>query len=452
MTKDSDKILKTILRVVNSQMCSGCGLCDPLCPFDAISMHLTAQGVWEPEVDFDSCTLCEYCLKVCGRYEFDYEKVRKAAFGDAEFHNLIGHHLQCYRGHSSDQGLRLRSSSGGAVTTLLQLAFDLDLIDCAIVTGMTPDNPLGTAPRVVYDRDELVHYAEARYAPSPVDSCLREITNDRRVAIVGLPCHFESLRKAELKQSRLRKRIILRLGLFCSHNVSTLATEFVIRHLGVKRADVVRFRYRGDGWPSGIRVSLANGEEHFLPNQGSLWTQMFMSFMFAAPYCLLCSDHTSELADISFGDAWLPEIMESETFGESIIIARTLIGEKLLEEAMRQGVLDCVPLALSRVLESQKWPLYFKKRLIYLKRQLHPDKRFDLHRSPSPEITIEMPPFSKTERWLASRAWFNASITRHAVMPTILSLIPERFLRRYTGNYSNALWQAAVDWFEGGER
>lgn len=447
MSKDNEKTRKTILRVVNTQMCSGCGLCDPLCPYDAIKMVPTPRGVVEPVVDFDACTLCEYCLKVCGRYEFDYEKVHNATFRNGTFDSLIGHYQECYRGHSLNADVRHQASSGGAITALLQLAFDLDMIDCAIVTGADPNNPVRTAPQVVYDRHELQRFAESRYAPSPVNQCLRDVPNDYRVAIVGLPCHFESLRKAEVKRPRLKRRIVLRFGLFCSHNSSALATEFVCRHLGVKQSDIVKFKYRGDGWPSGIRVSLADGTQHFLPNQGSLWTQMFMSFIFAAPYCLLCSDHTSELADVSFGDAWLPEIMANDTVGESVIITRTQTGETLLKEAMHRGILDLRPLAVSDVIESQKWPLYFKKRLIHLKRELHADKRFDVHQPA--DLAEVSPHFTKTERWLVSQAWNNAMFSRYSFVPTILDLFPEKYLRRYASKYANTLWRAASKWFDG---
>ena len=48
--------------------------------------------------------------------------------------------------------------------------------------------------------------------------------------------------------------------------------------------------------------------------------------------CNVCSDHLAELADISFGDAWLPEF-EVDKLGTSIAISRTKLGEEFLAKA-----------------------------------------------------------------------------------------------------------------------
>lgn len=430
-----------ILKVVQTKMCTGCGLCEPLCPVDAIQMGLTYRGLYEPVIDFGLCTQCGYCLKICGRYGLDYEKLRKASFDEGTFHPLLGQLISCYRGHASDYNLRWRATSGGAITALLKLSFEIGVIDAAVVTGLDPSNPAMTASFIAHSFKEVLQACGARYAPSPVLQCLREAMKSDRIAIVGLPCHFETLRKAEIVSKELERKIALRLGLFCSHNVSLLGTEFVYRHFRIPSAKIAIFRYRGDGWPSGIRIETADNEKFFVPNQGSFWTQMFMAFIFAAPYCLLCRDHTSELADISFGDAWLPEVMKANDAGESVIITRTPIGERVIREAVKRDELQVSELSADKIVESQCWPLYSKKRLICSRRDLLAEKRFDVDNDYEPFFSL-----TEIEHWLARRAWFNAVNSCRPFMPALLSRLPLRLVRAYSKHYSQKLYQEASIW------
>jgi coenzyme F420 hydrogenase subunit beta len=406
-------------------------------------MSLTNRGLYEPTIDSDLCTYCANCLKVCGRYKLDYAKLRKVVFNKGTFHPLLGQLISCYRGHASDYDLRWKATSGGTITALLKLAFEIGMIDAVVVTGPDPSDPVMTQPFVAHSFEQVLQACGARYAPSPVNRCLREAMQNDRIAIVGLPCHFESLRKAEAVRKELEQKVILRLGLFCSHNVSLLATEFVYRHFRVPRAKIASFKYRGDGWPGGIRIKTVDDQEFWVPNQGSFWTQMFMAFIFATPYCFLCTDHTSEFADISFGDAWLPEVMETDDVGESVIITRTPMGERLIREAVKQGKLQVSELSADKVVESQLWPLYFKKWLIYSKRAMLAEKRFDVGKGDEP-----LPSLTRTEHWLARRAWFNAVNSCHPFMPALLSCLPLRLVQAYSRHYRHELWKKASIWLQ----
>ena len=44
---------------VNSDQCTGCGICVDVCPVDAISMNEKAK------IDADTCTECGACVDEC---------------------------------------------------------------------------------------------------------------------------------------------------------------------------------------------------------------------------------------------------------------------------------------------------------------------------------------------------------------------------------------------------
>lgn len=403
-------------------------------------MHLTRQGLCEPAIDPEVCVNCARCLQVCGRYRLDYDELRNGVFGAGTPHPLVGHLIACYRGHATDQALRWQATSGGMVTALLKYCFEAGLIDAAIVTGADPADPTRPRPFVARHVEELTPTCQARYAPSPVNVCLREALEYERIAIVGLPCHFESLRKAEIGHPHLQRKIALRLGLFCSHNVSLLATEFICRYFRVAKARVAGLRYRGQGWPGDIRLTTTDGRE-FHASPGVFWNPMFMAFVFAAPYCLLCTDQTSELADISFGDAWLPEIMKTEKVGESVIVTRTPVGAQSLKEAAAQGYVHVEEIAPARIAESQRWPLYFKKRLIHSRYEFLAGRRFDIKKEHE-----TVPELTRTERNLSRRAWNVAVQSCRPWVPAWLSRLPFRLVRFCVRYYADRLWQQATAW------
>ena len=75
----------------------------------------------------------------------------------------------------------------------------------------------------------------------------------------------------------------------------------------------------------------------------------------------MCSDQFNELADVSVGDAWLPELMGS-SFGESVLITRTPIAEEMLALMRNSEVLSLKAISPSKVKESQAFSLDFKKK------------------------------------------------------------------------------------------
>lgn len=50
------------------EFCKGCGLCQAICPFSALSFSKKYLGVYKTpaiEVDKNKCRLCQLCEKIC---------------------------------------------------------------------------------------------------------------------------------------------------------------------------------------------------------------------------------------------------------------------------------------------------------------------------------------------------------------------------------------------------
>ncbi|MEM3702983.1 MAG: Coenzyme F420 hydrogenase/dehydrogenase, beta subunit C-terminal domain [Candidatus Bathyarchaeia archaeon] len=354
--------MDNIKNVVDLGLCTGCGTCAGICPFEALRMCVSA-GLVIPEIDEKRCTGCGLCAKCCPGYSADFRALNLEFFGVQPKDVFLGNFLGCFVGHSNDYDVRFNSASGGVVTQLLIFALEQGIIDGAIVTRMRRDNPLLPESFIARTKEEIVSASKSKYCPTSPNEVLKQVLKeDGRYAFVGLPCQIHGVRKAEMNVKGLSDKIVLHIGLFCSHTVNFDGTRFLLRKLGVMPELVEEIAYRGCGWPGSMFVKLKNGGHFTFPYVGgwNAYWPIFSSFFFTPLRCLMCLDELNEFADISVGDAWLKEF-KGERIGESIIVVRTNIGRKLLESAFYDGVISLEPIDPLKVRKSQAEPLKFKK-------------------------------------------------------------------------------------------
>jgi coenzyme F420 hydrogenase subunit beta len=354
---------KTISKVVENGLCTGCGTCVGTCPVDAIEMVLEhKKGIYVPQLDEGKCNQCGLCFEVCPGHAVDFKQLNLEIFGKQPEDALLGNYLNCYVGHAADYDIRYNSSSGGLVTALLIYALEERMIDGALVTRMKKDKPLEPEPFIARTKKEIISASKSKYCPVPANIALKEIIKAKegeRFAVVGLPCHIHGIKKAEAINKKLQDRIVLHIGIFCGHAPTSLWTEFHLRRKGIRKEEVAKLDYRGEGWPGRMSISLRDGSKRFILF-GDAWG--YFSTLFYYRRCILCCDQAAELADISFGDAWLPEFA-GDKVGKSIVICRNKRGEEILQDAASQGKLELDRVGSDKAIWSQGG-FYHKKKVI----------------------------------------------------------------------------------------
>jgi len=347
-----------IEKALTRKLCTSCGTCAGVCPNDAIKIF-EELGFFRPVVDTTKCNKCGICLRVCPGKSVNFTQLNESFFGRTPSNSLLGNLINCYLGYSIDDNLHWGASSGGLVTSLLIFMIKKGLIDGAVVVKMDLNGGGLPRPRMFIARneEELLSSRGSKYALVPINVGLKEIIKeDGRFAVIGLPCHLHGIRKAELIFNKLAKRIFLHIGLFCGHTTNFLGTQLILERMGVKTC--VELSYRGKGWPGGLYVKLKDGKEKTIPFK--TYYAMFSLNFFTPIRCLLCCDQTAELSDISFGDAWLPEL-KSEKKRASLVITRKKVGEDMLQFAQRNGIIKISRSGYDKVLLSEASGLFFKK-------------------------------------------------------------------------------------------
>jgi len=352
----------TVKKVVRQGLCTGCGTCAGICPHEAIEMVVDSEkGIYLPTPDTERCFIkCRLCFDACPGYTVDFRQLNGKIFGKESEDILLGNYRNCYIGHATDYDIRYNSASGGLVTALLIYALEEGMIDGALVTRMKRDKPLEPEPFIARSREEIIEASKSKYCPVPANIALREILKtEGKYAVVGLPCHIHGVRKAETLNKRLTERIVLHLGIFCGHTPTFLGTKFLLWRGDVKEEDVIKLSYRGEGWPGRVLLQSKDGKKIFYP-YNYLWSRIFGRFFYPMR-CTLCCDQSSELADISFGDAWLPELA-NDNVGTSVVISRTEVGEALLQNTMLKKKVNLNETAAATIKRSQNH-FSFKKSL-----------------------------------------------------------------------------------------
>ena len=331
---------ETIESVVASGLCTGCGTCVAICPKNAIRMvNVDPSGSYYPQLDDERCNNCGICLRVCPGHAVDFKMLNLDIFGKEPEDVLMGNYEGCYLGHAADNNIRYNAASGGVVTALLLYALDNGMIDGALVTKMSEEDPLQPQSFIARSKEEIISACKSKYCPVPANIALKEILEEEgKFAVVGLPCHIHGVRKAELVNKKLKERIVLHLGIFCSHSDTFWQTDFLLKKLGIKKQDIAKIDYRGEGWPGMMSILLKDGSKMSVPFSEE--TSLHGLWLYALPRCVLCCDNTAELADVSCGDAWLLEVVASEKMGKSIVVARTKMGSKLCREATQNRYIE----------------------------------------------------------------------------------------------------------------
>lgn len=337
--------------VKREDLCTGCGTCVGLCPASAIEMVIDhKKGINIPVINGERCTECGICVKVCPGHKVDFKDLNREIFGRQPDDILLGNYLHCYTGYATDNDLRYNSSSGGLVTALLLFALEHGMINGALVTRMKKDKPLEPEPFIARTREEIIEASKSKYCPIPANTALKEIIeakDDEKYAVVGLPCHIHGLSKAENLNNKLKRKIVLKLGIFCSCTCNFMGTEFLISRLGLDINEIKRIDYRGEGWPGSMSIH-AKDRVIKLP-LSRFWDARFTAFSLSR--CAFCTDATAEFADISLADAWG---LADDNIGTSLIITRTSMGEQLLQGMLEEHRIDLSGLEPKRIAQTQK--------------------------------------------------------------------------------------------------
>lgn len=275
----------------------------------------------------------------------------------------LGPHLSCCMGYAKSASIRANAASGGMVTALLCSLLANHEIDGAWVvkTVFTETGKLSYQTFVATDIRQVCDASSSVYMDVPMLSHIQQLRAfDGRLAVVLTPCMMRAFSHILEKDSSLREKIVLKIGLFCSGAHDAKATEYALDKCHIPRGGAKRLYYRRGHWRGKSSVLYADGSSREFPYTTSICAYK-NAYFFLKESCLSCRDQFACAADISFGDVWLPE-MKKEPIKYTGCIIRTQQARRMAAQAKAQGYLTYRPMEDVKMLYSQKRALTFKYR------------------------------------------------------------------------------------------
>ena len=381
--------------VLPNGLCVGCGMCAGMLG-DVLRMTVDKYGAYLPQAVQDQADgpWQAVSLRVCpfGDRDENEDTIATELFAGQDgigHRSETGYFLECFTGYVTDEGHRLGSTSGGLITWLVGDMLATGAVDAAVCVGPSDTSESLFEYRIVRSAEDLARCRKSRYYPVEVSEVISRIRDSQdRVVFVGLPCFLKSLRYAMMEDQALKGRVVCTIGLFCGHLKTRRYAAYLARCCGVTQDGIttVDFRKKVPGQPS----------HHYafevVTNEGGreVRRQVPMSDVFAGNWslnlfmldaCDCCDDVMAETADVSVGDAWLPQY-RPDWRGTSIVVCRSDAVLARLRRGVDSEQLHLEPLAVSEVIRSQvgalrhrREGLAYRLHLAEKRRQWHPRKR-----------------------------------------------------------------------------
>ncbi|WP_422773459.1 Coenzyme F420 hydrogenase/dehydrogenase, beta subunit C-terminal domain [Plantactinospora sp. WMMC1484] len=349
---------RTVHDVATGRLCTGCGVCAYLAP-DEVRMvdvldhgrrplPITPVGAAGRPTSVGAAATgpgAVAALSCCPGARLAHDNPRPAPGEIAALHAAWGPVRALWEGYAADPRIRHAGSSGGVATALAGYCLTGEGMAGVLHIGARADVPYLNETRLSRTPTELLAHAGSRYAPaSPCDRLDLVEAAEGPCVFVGKPCDVAAVRMARRLRPELDRRLGLSIAIFCAGTPTTRGTLEMLARLGVPDpAGLASVHYRGAGWPGRARARLVDdppGTRRELSYAES-WGDILQKHR--QWRCYLCADHTGEFADVAVGDPWYRPTGDDP--GQSLVLARTERGVRLVEAAVAAGALVLTPVA-----------------------------------------------------------------------------------------------------------
>ncbi|MFH1153509.1 MAG: Coenzyme F420 hydrogenase/dehydrogenase, beta subunit C-terminal domain [Pseudomonadota bacterium] len=315
--------LELIQRIRDANLCTSCGACADMCPY--LRSHNGSV------IQVFACDRSQgRCYAHCPHIGVDRDELSRHCFKEPQPQSPLGSCLSILSARRGKKAPDGQFQNGGTVSSLVIQALRLGLIHGALLTdrhGLTP------APLITDTEAGILHCASSKYMATPTLAALNAAMDGPlgKLAVVGTPCQMTALaqlRMNPLQKTGFRDITSLRIGLFCTWAVD--AARFA-RYMAAKGVDTQSIR--------SMDIPPPPAETFVLNLTDSVMTFPLDDLRRLVPGgCAICPDMTGEFTDLSVG------ALEGRT-GWNTLIVRTPLGQRLVDQAVINGMLEVEPFA-----------------------------------------------------------------------------------------------------------
>lgn len=341
---------------------------------EKIKMKMNKFGEYEPIAD----SLNEFndpkVAFVCSIYnsdinEDDISKELFSSIKSIKYDKNVGYYRKLYAGHVIEGDFRKNASSGGIATWVFKELLTKKMIDGVIHVKESDDGDgILFKYKISKTIKEVCDGAKTKYYPVEFSQVLDIVRKKPgKYAIIGIPSFIMEIRLLTKQDKIFNERIVYTIGLICGHQKSAKYAESLAWQCGIKPGDLkyINFRKKLDNKPSNKYATemtgIVDGKEiNITKKQEELFGTNWGCGFFKTKFSDYTDDAMNETADISIGDAWIPEYTKN-CLGDNIVIVRNEEIYKLIEKGIKTNKLHLDEISLSDVTRSQKGLIHHYK-------------------------------------------------------------------------------------------
>ncbi|MBO4870649.1 MAG: Coenzyme F420 hydrogenase/dehydrogenase, beta subunit C-terminal domain [Muribaculaceae bacterium] len=275
-----------MIDIKDKKQCCGCGACEQRCPKRCISLKTDEQGFLYPYVDQEACVNCHVCEQVCP--VLDSAEKKKP--------------VMTYAAMNPDDGIRLKSSSGGVFTALAEYVVK----NSGVVFGAR----FNESWEVVHDYTETIEGIAAFRGSKYVQSVIGDyyvkaeqfLEQGRMVLFSGTPCQIAGL-KHYLKKEYER---LLTVEVACHGVPSPLIwKEYLSENTEKGAVKELSFREKSNGWKNYNFYICQDHVCHKELFKDNMFMKGFLNDLYLRPACYHCHFKAGRSgADVLLADFW----------------------------------------------------------------------------------------------------------------------------------------------------
>lgn len=280
------------IMILNHDLCTGCGMCEAVCPKRSIKIEIKEEGFYQPSLNQEICINCGLCIKFCAKFNNEKEE---------------NTYLEIYALKNKNRKILKKSSSGGVSYEIMKFCIE----NGYKIFGATYDYEKEITISVIEkNKEKLSKFFGSKYMQSYTVNSLKEIVNDKteqKYVIFGTPCQIYALNKyAELNNKRDK---FLFIDLFChgcpSLNLWKKYLQDRKEQYGCNNFDEIEFRSKVNGWHEYSFLFIKQNQKYKTDKLENNFNELFFSNDFLNKSCYSCKYRsTLKYTDIRLGDFW----------------------------------------------------------------------------------------------------------------------------------------------------
>lgn len=314
--------MKNNIEILNKKMCTGCRMCEQICPVKAIKMEENKEGFIEPIVDKKTCIKCGLCAKRCPQLNSIIDNNSKI--------------IDVYAAKNKNIEEQKTSSSGGIFSVLAKFVLNKN----GKVYGCTLNDQLDIMHIGISKQEELSKIKGSKYVQSNTENTFNEVKedlkNDKLVLYSGTPCQIAGL-KAFLGKEYSN---LITVDLVCHGVPSPKLFKAYLKWLEKKNKSKIKtYEFRNkekNAWGLTAKIVFENGKVKHIKAETDPYYKTFLDSKTYREVCYNCKyANESRVGDITLADYWGIEKEHPNFYDEngvSALLINTLKGKGIFEQ------------------------------------------------------------------------------------------------------------------------